>query len=263
MDPEGINAHTICGNTLDLPDLVRRVGIFKNRMLVEVHYMRQKALALIFLAIAGSVRAQGDIPAVAHELQPVQNAFTYHTPEYHARLRRILFGRAAWRNEFQFLMLPSFEPETLLTLREEKGEYRAHVLRPNIQIWGFRSGEAPFSLEEREKVLPKHLAERGVELWRTMLLRTRYQRYDPMLDGVSYFFIKREPGSGPLLAESRNPAGGTKPGFIAGIGELLIKYVEAPPKKEQKIQQRIEELMDRLESAIRGVIHGWKNTSAN
>ena len=43
------------------------------------------------------------VEPTAQELEPVENVFTYHTPDYPYRIRKILFDRAHRENEFRHL----------------------------------------------------------------------------------------------------------------------------------------------------------------
>jgi hypothetical protein len=208
-------------------------------------------VAALLLFIPGYTLAQLEPAPLAQELEPVQNALTYHTPAYHVRMRHLLFNRAERGSEFQFLCMPSFRPETLLTVRRTGEGYIAQVLRPEKQIWSFKGDDKELNVTEKKKRLPSPLAERTRGLWQTMLLRTTFQRRNRVLDGISYVFLGHVPGYFQLTAESCNPESGTKPKMLASIGGLLIAYVEASPDQEEDIQKRVAELMDQLDAAIK------------
>src|SRR5215831_2482823 len=63
------------------------------------------------------------------ELEPLQSALTYHTPSYYPELRRVLLHKAP-ADDLQLLILPSLEPEALLSVYRTKDGCEAQVVRP-------------------------------------------------------------------------------------------------------------------------------------
>ena len=202
------------------------------------------------------------VEPTAQELEPVENVFTYHTPDYPYRIRKILFDRAHRENEFQFLIKPSFRPETLLTVRKKGDEFIAQVLIPEEQIWHYTGDDAELKVIEKVKTFPKDLADPASRLWQTMLLRTRFKWRRPVtdstsymliravLDGTSYVFVGSDPRRRIIMAKSDNPARGTKPYLLARIGEHLIEFVEANRENESQILKDTQELISLLERAL-------------
>jgi len=213
--------------------------------------MKRRTVTLILVLVATRSYAQRELAPPAQELEPARSALTYHSPEYPVRIREVLFKKAQWRNEFQFLSMPSFLPETLLTVRSSGDEYIAQVLRPEKRIGSYKGDEAELRVIEKEKRLPKLLAERARGLWQTMLLRTKFQRRRRVLDGVSYTFLGSPPGYSRLTARSSNPVPGTKPNLLARIGSLLIAYVASDPAQTKDLEAQLEETMKQLEHALR------------
>ncbi|GEM_PF-5441940 len=187
----------------------------------------------------------------AQELEPVRNAFTHHTPEYSLRIRKLLFDSMDDQNEFQFLSMPAFQPETLLSVRKSGATYTAQVVRAETSIWYYKGDDEKLKVNIVTKTLPPKLALRAEALWEGMLLRTRFQRRQLVLDGISYVFLGFAGDYGFLTAQSANPEAGTKPAILGHIGQLLIQYVEAKPEQEQKILNSLQEHMSDLEQKLK------------
>ena len=215
------------------------------------------------------------------DLEPVPSALTYHTPEYHQSLRQVLFGKAPRRSDVQFLILPSFEPETLVSIYDVDNGFEVQIVRAEKQIWnegnsrnvageivgdgGVRiqivtpdqqrswdeekAGEVPCKV--MKKALPASVYVRLKALWKSMLLRTQHQRNDrQVIDGVSYVFVSYERGIGWRSGRAHSPAEGTRPFMLAEIGKLVVAFVEAESSAEEETLSRMTELMDNLESML-------------
>lgn len=207
------------------------------------------AFLVTYVQMAG---AQREASPIVWELEPVESALTYHTPEYHIRMRRVFSqsSTGTMTSEFQLLLLPSFESETLLTVGKHGEEFIAQVLRPDKQIWTYEGDDATLEVSRKEKKLATPLAERAGSLWRTMLLRTKYQRRRLALDGTSYVFLSHAPDYPPLVGALSSSDWGRRPYLLAQIGECLIAYVEEGQEKEETLLSRLADLMKQLESAI-------------
>lgn len=195
----------------------------------------------------------GQTPPAAPEtqdLEPIEGALTYHTPAYHMQLRQHLLKKAR-ANDLQFLILQSFEPEVLLSIYESARGCEAELVEPEQQIWEkvvAKQGEvADIATKVLHKSLPEAIGTRLRALWKTMLLRTRYQDNPPtVLDGVSYVFLS----DGSRGGEANNPIEGTRPFLFAEIGQLVVSYVEAEPAKEKDLLASLTKQMDALDALL-------------
>lgn len=185
------------------------------------------------------------------DLEPMQSALTYHTPSYHVHLRRALIDRAPRLCVIQFLVMPSFEPETLLSLHQVDGGYEVQLISPKLQIWAFEGDVGNIECVESKKQLPTQTAERLRGVWSRMLLRARH---DPsphlVLDGVGYAFMGYERGVGHMSGESSNPEQGTRPYVLADIGEAVVAYVRADSVSERAILAKVNKSLDELEASL-------------
>ncbi len=199
--------------------------------------------------------AENDSPSAFRvldgDLEPMESALTYHTPAYHVHLRRALIDRAPRLCVLQFLVLPSFEPETLLSLHQVDGRYEAQVLAPKLQIWAFEGDVGKIECSECKKHLPVQTAERLCRVWNRMLLRTRHNvSRHLVLDGVGYAFMGYERGPGHMSGEASNPEQGTRPYVLADIGEAVVAYVRADSASEHAILAKVSKSLDELEASL-------------
>lgn len=190
-------------------------------------------------------------PLMSQELSPIESGYTYHTPEYQTKIRQVLLQKAGWlgRCEFQFLMLPPFDAEVLLVVSRKGTNYNAEVFRPEKMIWTYTGDLSDIKVIRVEKTIPKELAERATLLWAQMLIRASFQKSYIYPDATSYCFFKNIPQWGDLSGECvfRN---GTRSAKLAGIGMLLVDYVQAVPADEKRIASITFKQMEEIESAL-------------
>jgi hypothetical protein len=221
---------------------------------------RTASARLALLAIAANLGGCGPaqrVPDTAEilsgDLEPMPSALTCHTPDYPLHLRQVLLERAPKACDLQFLAMPSFEPERLLTVHQVGGQYAAQVLIPERQVWAFASNVAEIQCQKVEKPLPKPLAERACRVWTSMLRRTRHNESPFLLpDGISYAFLRDQPGSGTWTGQSSNPQPGTRPQVLADIGDHLIAFVRADAADESHLLAQVAKALDRLEASLGG-----------
>ncbi len=196
------------------------------------------------------------------DLQPIQSALTYHTPGYHLKLREVLMTKAPHGPPVQLLILPSFHPETLVTLyattervgpwkQVERTGFEAQVVRPSESIWEHRGAADEVKCTVAKRQVSGEIAERLTDLWRGMLLRTRHSSDRKVhLDGVSYYFTSWKENHGTWSGMADNPAEGSRPYVLAEIGKSLIEYVEADSAAEKEALSLLTKQMDALEALL-------------
>lgn len=207
--------------------------------------------SVLNVILSGAMTCQAPQENREGDLVPVESSLTYHSPEYHLKLREILMRKAPAKCPLQFLVVPSFEPETLLSLHEVEGGFEAQVVKPDQQIWPLRATQQAIVCTERNAVVPVPIAVRLTGLWRSMLLRTHYSTSEPqILDGVSYLFFSWKQRVGDWSGEANSPGKGTRAFAMAEVGECLVSYVEAEPAKRPDLQALLEKAMDRLDALL-------------
>ena len=205
----------------------------------------KKLLSLLTLTLVLAAKAQSDllVAGLAIELEPVESALTYHTPAYHSNIRKVLFPKIKDPVKFQFLSLPSFSPERLLSVCEtSEGDYYGQTLSPERQIWDYDGDVTNINVVTKTKVLPKRLVEKACRVWEDMLIRTRYQGRNVILDGIGFVFlckVKIKNGYEPTLTgKSSNPEKGTRLRLLADIGGLCINTSTAQRKRSRILNVR-------------------------
>lgn len=223
---------------------------------------RKEIMKTLFTALILSItltmpaRSEQLVAGPACELEPVESALTYHTPSYHPSIRKVLFSRVTGPVKFQFLSLPSFSPEYLLSVGEDSdGHFFGQALYPENQIWDFAGDVTNITVHTKTKRMPENLAKRANHVWESMLIRTRYQGRHVILDGIGYVFlceIKIKNGYQPTLTgESYNPEKGTRPRLLADIGVYLFRYVNCTKAEEPNLEREISDLLSQLETSLK------------
>lgn len=205
-----------------------------------------KSLSLLFtLTLALTAQAQSDLlvagPAI--ELEPIESALTYHTPTYYFNIGKVLFQKIKGPVKFHFLSLPSFSPERLLSVCEtSEGNYYGLTLSPERQIRYYDGDVTNINVATKTKILPKRLVEKAYRVWEDMLIRTRYQGRNVILDGIGFVFlckVKIKNGYEPTLTgKSSNPEKGTRLRLLADIGGLCINTSTAQRKRSRPLKVR-------------------------
>ena len=211
-----------------------------------------RVVVLVPLLVACSFHSANGQGVSDDELEPVASAMTYHTPEYHQTLRKILFEGARRPYELRYLRSPSFSPETLLTITQSRDSiYTAKVVTADVNLWYYKGDTSELTLQVQEKGIPAQIAQRARALWVRMLTRVRYQNVTSLvMDGVSHTFFCWEMGYGELEGTCSSPEEQSRPYILVEIGEKLMSYIEAEPDDETSILQSITSLMDELEQEL-------------
>lgn len=216
--------------------------------------MNFTALVTACCALHGAVLCQdlSQGPGSAKpDLEPLESALTYHTPAYHAKLRELLFGRAPGFSDVQFLVLPSFDRETLASIAEVEDGFELSVVRPEEQIWYHEGKVNEIRCEVVKKGVPRTLVDPLRKVWRAMLLRTRYQDSNGViLDGVGYVFLSYERGVGHRGGRTHSPTPGTRAHALVEIGRLLVAFADAEPAAEEAMLSKMSQRIDDLESEL-------------
>ena len=214
-----------------------------------MRFMISLATILVFSGLACGQTPKE--PLRRGELKPMESALTGHTPEYYLKLRQLLFGRAPVRSDLHFLILPSFEPETLASVYKIGDGFEVQIAESEKDVWFHMGRVEEIGVKVSRKTLPAALAIRLKSLWTLMLLRTRYERSDVTVnDGVFYVFSATETGIGQMTGVTHSPAEGTRPCVLADIGKLLIAFVVAEPSREREVLSKMNELMDLLDAML-------------
>ena len=169
----------------------------------------------------------------------------YHS-EYHQSISTLLlepdeYGRQ--RGVLSFVCLPSFEPEWSLRLfgSVEKG-FRLRAIEAKTKILAARDN-ASVECASTDVALPDDLGSLLCDVWRAMLLRTRYpKRFGVGRDGVNYHFETHGGGVGFMSGKTWSPRPDTAPGKLVELCSLLLRYTKADEASRPKLLDEIREL---------------------
>jgi hypothetical protein len=200
------------------------------------------------LALVWSCSPAPEQAGAEAELEPIESSLTDPSP-YHTFLRSVLLDKVPHRAELQCLALPSFQPETLVSVHQNEGGFTAVLVKPQAPIWAAaeeKEARKDIPCTQAKKELPKDLALRLRQAWREMCARSRFGGCPPCgVDGIGYMFLASSDG-----AEAFNPESGTRPFQLAEIGMQLIAYVEARPEQEQELAAAIAAALTTLEREL-------------
>jgi hypothetical protein len=196
--------------------------------------------------------------------------------DYSKRLRTILLKDAATYHLARMVWLPSFAPESVVTVvRHDEGfltpddqltyfvEY-AVVEKP---LWGAENVRA-VKVKKSRANLDRKTAEAVQEVWRLMLRTVRYpDKHRDGLDGETYRFSRGV----PLLDRGRpslvggfehgqiwTPDAGSMTRELVAIGESLKNYALARPEEKDNLRAEILAKSNRLRIKLEPPRHSKK-----
>ena len=188
---------------------------------------------------------------------------------YHLKIRVVLRDGFAAGVLLRMVCVPSFEPEWMVFLREDNGNYSIHKLVAQKHLWGTElermyADPKKIPKEIREEI-PPDWREVGVDetsapikettarilatLWAAMLEDARYPHLAPYsenrsffkvgLDGENYHFSMFVKNHGAAAGCVWSPEPTTKTGRLVEIAHQLASLSSAPTEQRLKIEEGI------------------------
>ncbi len=206
-------------------------------------------------------RAADEPPVVSHELDhlvPVNP----HPGDWHVRYSDQIQSRFKLASFFfaQMVVRPSFSAEYVVRLHGTKDDNQFDETNKFFLTYSAADKNIWYSMPEnneekkQQKVaisvttieLPKPLATRIYQLWKRMLLRTRYPEEDSGgLDGTKFEF-----GTWSFYGETWSPAERKSPLLFIELGESLIAYCKGAPAQRQVTAKEIESKATQLKEYL-------------
>lgn len=189
-------------------------------------------------------------------LEPVDLYFNLSESdlEYAKNMREILFEKLEDKPEIRILVLPSFHPEYVLDIVEEK-DPEEKVLYLNMAkdfIYDAESGEdlEKISLYKFRVQIDKESFDLIYKLIQTAIYQARYNKPERSLirvDGTNYYFSIYDDGlkSGTVWSPSEE----SKMGRLVDVSQHLVKLTiesNGTLKINEELQTKIELLIDDL-----------------
>ncbi|MDX1587016.1 MAG: hypothetical protein R3222_09735 [Balneolaceae bacterium] len=189
-------------------------------------------------------------------LEPVDQYFSLSDSdlEYFRNMKEILFEGLSQNPEIRILVLPSFHPEYVLDIMEEK-ESERRVVYLNVAKDYIYHVETQEELERIELMkFRKQIEEDSFDLiyklFQTVIYQVRYNKPERFLvraDGTNYYFSVFDDGlkSGTIWSPSK----GSKMGRLIDISERIFKLATENNsflKVDGELETKIETLIDDL-----------------
>ncbi|WP_215906284.1 hypothetical protein [Hymenobacter latericoloratus] len=175
-----------------------------------------------------------------------------HGTEYYAEVRKVLGAGLSSNALAQVVVLPSFEPEYIVSVEKQNGRYLLlyNTVQRNLHS-SFRDEKAEKAvLHTRRAEISPELATALARLWNRAIQQVRYP--EPLVsmrsDGVSFVFMAFQAGVGERAGETWSPAAGSTMALLTGIVTDLKEVALAPQNKE--LQQRLLHYADLLDKQL-------------
>jgi hypothetical protein len=216
----------------------------------------------ILLGLMGEVSAQEHLVPEAHDFGKVI--------EYHQKIRHLFDD--AFRPDvlLRVVIIESFSTESVIGIRKVSNGFEVFHLRAKTHIWdtellkdyeegrifsldrdgnqtpgveteGYRDLKrrtpADFrdiGVEPAQRGLPKVTVDEVADIWRAMLLETRYpKRIRLGKDGTSYYFAMRDNFAVSMNGMVWSPAKSSRTNLLVQLAESLKDYIESKITDEQ------------------------------
>lgn len=141
----------------------------------------------------------------------------------------------------QVVVLPSFEPEYILSIEARKDRYLLlyNTGQQSIhQVLSAKKGEKVV-VHSRQIEISKELAITLAHLWNTAIQQVRYPTPEMSMrtDGVKFIFMTFQAGIGERSGETWSPVAGSRMSLLTGIVTDLKQLVLTPQDQELLQQQ--------------------------
>lgn len=157
------------------------------------------------------------------------------TSEYERNLHQILSPPAHQDNSFSFLVIPSFEPEHLLTIKKEKDLYFVTLTVLAKSYWTIFYADNKV-MDAKKQIIVSGLKKEIGDILFELLNKTVVSARKPnakriVLDGVIYNLSKNSSNK-PITVTKHSPDPASKSGKVIAVMERLIKTIEDPNNTE-------------------------------
>ncbi|UOQ64327.1 hypothetical protein [Hymenobacter volaticus] len=197
------------------------------------------ALLLSFSAFASQAQQKDD------HLLPAKGLLTSYSVQnqYYTKVRETLYVGLDLNPLARLVVLPSFEPEYVLSIDQKANKYYLTYNQTPKSIWSTTQAQSSSNVEAQAKSveISKDMATTIEVLFNTALDQVRYPA--PVMsirrDGTTYTFIAFRAGNGLRAGETWSPDVKTKMATLVAVAENL-KELAATPTKQQLEQDLIQ-----------------------
>ncbi|PVY35590.1 hypothetical protein [Pontibacter virosus] len=175
---------------------------------------------------------------------------------YFERTQETLFKGIEENQYFvRVVVLPSFQPEKLLSVESQKEGLVLLKRTVDIPIWAYVSPHVSLpnrelKLIEQKVRVSEALATELKELFLIAIYKTKYPESSQMItDGASYYFITHKQWEGEMAGKTLSPENGTKMHELVKLTELMEKLLQnnAPVEDQESMIEAIKVLKKKLQ----------------
>lgn len=191
-------------------------------LLVSNNCSKRMYINKTFLIVVLTILIFGSLKAQEH-LEPVGGVFDIydHQFEYYPKVREILLKNSYDSPDARFLMLPSFDGETVVDLLNENDKYTLEYRKAERNIWySLSDKKIEVKIKSVKKDISKEDAELIINLFEKLIMQVRYPETKIYgTDGVNYYF-----SSGNKSGKVWSPNANTKMSRLVDIGNDLMNF---------------------------------------
>lgn len=165
---------------------------------------------------------------IKDHLNPAQNLFT--VPDiagvYYLQVKKILLKDSPLYSVARMIVLPSFEPEWMISINKTSGgAFELEYVVVNQQIYANRQPDK-IRVIKKSVAIPKDISTKIQAIWERALLGTQYDESMSFgFDGTAYIFSSYIQGKNFYVGEKWTPAENTYTGALTHLGEFMRDYV--------------------------------------
>lgn len=206
------------------------------------------ALLFSFHALASQAQQRDD------HLVPTEGLLTSYSgqDQYYSKVRETLYAGLSENPVALLVVLPSFEPEYVLSIDQKGSKYYLTYNQAQKSIWSASQaqGSPKVEVEAKSVEMSKEAATTVGELFNTALDQVRYPA--PVMsirgDGTTYTFIAFRAGNGIRAGETWSPGVKTKMATLVAVAESLKELAATPTNQqlEQDLLQQAKQLTTEL-----------------
>lgn len=218
-------------------------------------FLRLLLCCLVCLAAASTLAGQDESSPVVvrQDLKPLPWRLGAFEAAYKMRVAQAFGPRLACVGEDGVCIMkcPSFDPESLVTVRTKVGECEVVVTRPSAQLHGMKGDAPPPEVRESRSGIDPKLAARVADAVRHMLTRVSYQESTVgHFDGVMYKYFGWKDRYGSMAGMADNPMPGTRVLLLANVSDALVHFVECDVKLRREAEAALQDAVSKLEAAL-------------
>jgi hypothetical protein len=211
--------------------------------------IRFSFLLVLFCNIGNSIAEESD-----DHLDPANDIFGLYNFQfdYYSNVRQVLFDGLSDQPEIRFLVLPSFSPENVLCIEQDRNTnkyYLKYHICKGEMIWR-NDTLSEIEVQKFKKEIDKGSVELIKALFNAAISQTKFPENELIgFDGTEYYFTVSNMGNKTGTVWS--PPKGSKTNELVEIGFKLINLAKSDSTTvsfNNELEQNIKDLTNRLKN---------------